>query len=323
MRRRRTLLRNAAFVLLPVLLLSLPAAADSQPPASAEQVQAQPAELLKALDDAAIAAYVAGRSQTLADHDGPVIIVADDMVLLANGTETHADYTPDGYTELKTISHITLGVVGLLHAYADDPAAGAAVWKPLLEKLLAQVRAVEPILGTLSLGADAHARDAYIVQRMIAFMEATLARGSYTRDELTAAARDVAPYLLASASEAAKYQIERMDGIVRQWRAELSPEQWSRLRVFVLGPHMPREGYLQFNYFRFLMGDAAVGKTLIYGENIFSQKGATKLLATVLQDRAIAKITFDDEMRMDRDLLADGAEAELLRLFGKLGTPAP
>jgi hypothetical protein len=32
---------------------------------------------------------------------------------------------------------------------------------------------------------------------------------------------------------------------------------------------------------------------------------------------------FDDRLRMDRDVLADGAEAHLLELFGRLGPAKP
>ncbi|WP_165901660.1 hypothetical protein [Ancylobacter aquaticus] len=107
-----------------------------------------------------------------------------------------------------------------------------------------------------------------MVERMSGFMQRALAYGDYTLDELTSAARDVAPYLLASATDAAKFQIDRMDEIVRQWRSEFSRAEWSRLRVIVLGPRMPRNGYVQLAYFRFLTGQEAVGRTLIYGENI-------------------------------------------------------
>ena len=306
--------------IVPLIMLSFLGAASADTPSQAPKDNAA---LLQALDDAAIAAYVAGRAETFANHDGPVIVVGEDMVLIANGTEKHADYTAEGYTELKTVAHITLGVVGLLHPYAEDAKSRVAAWKPLLETLLERVEAVKPILDQLDLGADAKARDRFMVERMTGFMQKALAQESYTMEELTSAARDVAPYLLASATDAAKFQIDRMDGIVKQWRAEFSPEEWSRLRVMVLGPRMPRNGYVQLAYFRFLMGEEALGKTLIYGENIFDQKGAIGLLSTILQDRAIGEIAFNDEMRMDRDMMADGAEAYLLRLFGKLGTPRP
>jgi hypothetical protein len=279
-------------------------------------------EQLKALNDTARAVYAAGKAETLS-HRGPIIIVGSDIVLMANGSETRANYTPDSYTSLKTMSHIALGTVGLLQAYLDDPAGGASKWRPYLEKLEVQTKAVEPILDTLGLGDDALARDRFIVQHLLAFMDSVLQKGSYTREELTAAGHEVAPFLLANAAAAARDQIDLLDSIVQKWRAGMTPDEWNNIRVFVLGPRMPRNGYLQFNYFRFLMGDDAVDKRLIYGENIFDDDGAIALLGTILTDRSIAAIVFDDEMRMDRDFLADGAQAYLMERFGKLGKATP
>lgn len=309
----RFVLRSAAAVLvLPLVMLAwgAPAAAQSD------------THTLKALNDAARAAYAVGRAEML-EHHGPVIIVSGDITLLKDGQEVRADYTPDSYDALKTVAHLTLGVVGLLQAYADDPAAQVDAWRLPLETLQARAKEARPILADLGLGADALARNQSIMDRMIGFADQVLADGTYTRDGLTAAARDVSPYLLGSAVDAARAQIDGLDTIVRAWKADMTPEEWDQLMVLVLGPRMPRNGYLQFAYFRSLMGEEAVDHTLIYGENIFDQKSALDLLGTVLQDRSIGRITFDDEMRMDRDLLADASQAYLLELFGKLGRPHP
>ncbi|MGE0718703.1 MAG: hypothetical protein AB7P02_24865 [Alphaproteobacteria bacterium] len=279
-------------------------------------------EELAALNGAARAAYAAGRGE-LSARRGPVIVVGADIALLANGAETRASYTPDLYTKLKSVSHVALGAVGLLQAYADDAAGSADKWRPHLEVLRERARAAEAVVDTLGLDADATARSRLIFARMGAFMDGVLARGSFTGEELTAAARTVAPALLAHADEAARAQIDALHAVVGGWRARMSAEDWANLRVIVLGPRMPRAGYVQFAYFRFAMGEEAVDRRLIYGENIWDDKGALALLGTILADRSVGRIAFDDEMRMDRDMMADGAHAYLLRLFGKLGAPRP
>jgi hypothetical protein len=304
------LLRGAFPILLTALVLLAPAHSRAH------------AQELQALNEAALAAYSAGRQQMLLQR-GPVIVVGRDIVLLANGKEVHADYTPDSYTNLKTLAHITLGTIGLLQAYLDDPAAHLAKWQPHLERLRTRTRAVEPLLGEIGSSDDALARDRFMMQRLLAFMDSVLERRTYSREELTATARELAPFLLASADEAARAQIDLLHSIVSQWRAGLSPTEWNSLRVFVLGSRMPRNGYLQFNYFRFAMGEDAVDKRLIYGENINDPDGALALLGSILADRSIGTIAFADEGRLERDLLADGAEAYLLELFGKRGKRRP
>lgn len=279
-------------------------------------------EQLKAFNDTALSAYAAGKAEMLAKR-GPVILAGADLILLAHGRETHADYTPPAYTNQKSIAHLALGTIVVLEAFLDDPAGQAPKWRPHLEAMLAQARAMEPIVGTLGLDGAGEARAKFILQRGGAFIQATLDAGTFSRAGLEGVARELAPVLLASAASAARAQIDAMHAAVQGWRAQMTPEEWSSVRVFVLGPRMPRADNLQFKYFRFALGDAAVDTRLIYAENVFDADGALSLLGTILTDRALAKITFDDEMRMDRDLLGDAAEAYLLKLFGKLGTPAP
>jgi len=60
---------------------------------------------------------------------------------------------------------------------------------------------------------------------------------------------------------------------------------------------------------------------VVYAESVFDEKGADAILATLLTDRRLSVDFFADERRMERDLLADGAEARVLQLFGRLGVP--
>ena len=57
-------------------------------------------------------------------------------------------------------------------------------------------------------------------------------------------------------------------------------------------------------------------------ENIFDEDQALSVLQTILTDRKIGGLFFNDPSRMERDLLSDAATAELLRRFGRLG-PVP
>ncbi|MEP9375272.1 hypothetical protein ABLE91_01065 [Aquabacter sp. CN5-332] len=279
-------------------------------------------EQLQAFNTAALAAYAAGKSQMLAKR-GPAILVGEDITLLADGKETRVDYIPATYTNQKTVAHLALGAVVVLEAFADDPAANAATWKPHLEKLLAQAQALKPIVGTLGFDDDALARANFVLDKGSAFISSTLAAGTYTRADLQAFARDLTPILLGSATSVAKAQIDGLHRVVEEWRAQMSPEEWAKVRVVVLGPHMPRDGNILVNYFRFAFGKDEAEKRVTYAENVFDKAGGLNLLGTILTDRRMAKLVFDDEMRMDRDLLSDAAQAYLLEKFGKLGKSRP
>jgi len=125
--------------------------------------------------------------------------------------------------------------------------------------------------------------------------------------------------VLANAADAATAQLDGLHALVQQWRGEMGEAEWQRLYVVILGPRMPRAGNLQFAYFANALGNAAIDQRLFYAEGIFDVKGGLDLLATIITDRELSAAVFDDPLRMDRDLLADGAAAHLLSMFGRLG----
>jgi hypothetical protein len=60
---------------------------------------------------------------------------------------------------------------------------------------------------------------------------------------------------------------------------------------------------------------------VVYAEGAFDEAAADRLLATLATDRRLSTDFFADERRMERDILADGAEERVMELFGRLGRP--
>ena len=103
---------------------------------------------------------------------------------------------------------------------------------------------------------------------------------------------------------------------MRPWWAGLGQAERDHVFVVVLGVKTARAGNAAYAYFVNLLGAAEDGHRVVYAEGIFDEPGADGLLATLLTDRRLSLDFFADERRMERDLLADGAEARLLELFG-------
>lgn len=89
----------------------------------------------------------------------------------------------------------------------------------------------------------------------------------------------------------------------------------------MLGPKTPREGNLAYTYFVNLLGREQDGYRVIYAEGVYDAAGGEALLAQLLTDRRLSADFLVDERRMERDILADGAEAWILEHMGRLGTP--
>ncbi len=259
--------------------------------------------------------YRASRAAVLA-RTLPVIVIAfDDATLLREGREpVSASFTPPLFHRYKEIAHIPFGVHVTLTPYAGRPAETA--WRAPLQRLLDHVVAAEGMLGTVGIPEARMARERRAVADSIAYMRAVLAAGTVDAAALRAYSRAMAPLVLASADDAAALQIDGLHALVTRWRAELPAQEWAMLHVLVLGPKAPREGNLATQYFERVLGRRELGRRLIYSENIFAREPALTQLGGLVIDRAVARDFFAEEMRMDRDLLTDGARKRLDQVFG-------
>src|SRR6185369_4955937 len=116
-------------------------------------------------------------------------------------------------------------------------------------------------------------------------------------------------------TEATHAQLDATNAQVSAWRRELSPEEWSRLRVVIIGPHMPREDLVVTQYFLRLLHEPREGKRVVYAESLWQEPQALDLLGTHLLDGGVGQAFFGEALRMHRDLLGDAAKQYLPRLL--------
>lgn len=258
--------------------------------------------------------YRASRAVVLA-RTLPVIVIAfDDATLMREGRDPVTEtFMPALYHRYKQVAHIPFGIHVTLTPYAGRPTE--TTWRQPLQRLLDHVVAAEGAIGTVGIPESRMARQRRMVADSLEYMRAVLAAGTVDPAGLRAYSRAMAPLVLAAADDAAALQIDGMHTVVSRWRAELSAEEWARLHVLVLGPKAPREANVATQYFERVLGRRELGRRLIYNEGIFTREPALTQLGGLVIDRAVARDFFSEEMRMDRDLLADGARKRLDRLF--------
>lgn len=288
--------------------------------AFAHAARAQPGvqDFLVDLNRTALGAYHQGR-QALFDHTSPILVVAfDELVLRREGVETRERFTPPLYHQLKSISHLALGIHGALR-----PSVGRPVDQALRDRLASlreKAGIVSGRLGEIGLPPALLERQRRFLGMSLAVLDRVTAAAIVDEAAVQEYGRSVAPLLLANAADAARVQLDGMHELLQRWRSQLTPEEWQRLYVVVLGAKTPRAGNVQFEYFAYALGRDAVDKRLVYAEGIFDVEGGLRVLATLIADRAAGRDVFNEEGRLERDFLADGAQAHLLRLFGKTGS---
>src|SRR5262249_33193937 len=137
------------------------------------------------------------------------------------------------------------------------------------------------------------------------YLRDALATKKVSPEARTAFARKMAPLVLADARDAAAAQIDGTHKQMTAWKAELSADEWKRLKIVVMGSAMPRRENLAVQYFAWLLGENGEGKRIVYSESVWDEQKALGLLATSQIDGDIGAAFFEDDRRMHRDLLAD------------------
>jgi hypothetical protein len=196
-------------------------------------VAATPAE--QAADDlnaAVLKTYRQAKAVRLA-QTSPVIIVAfDQLIMIRNGDERRLDFTPRSYDNFKEMSHTVMGFYG---AAALGMAAPTSDWAVEFRSLRERAGAMLPKLAALGLAGDRLDRGTRLLSEGIAFADRMIAAGAVTQAETADYARRMAPLILANAADAAVAQIDGLHALVRQFRSEITDEEWKRLYVVVLG----------------------------------------------------------------------------------------
>jgi hypothetical protein len=249
-------------------------------------------------------AYAKARQEILR-QGGPVILTSgDNVVLLRDGKRTEVRVVPENYHTLKAVAHIPLATYALLAPY-DEGELSEPRLKDLQSyrsQLDGTFKALEGHLPEAMLG-----RQQQIIAAAQQFLDGVLERKALKHDELIAFTRKMGPLVLANAADAARAEIDALHKQVSAWKADMTPQEWNRLQVIVIGSAMPRKGNLDTQYFARLLGEAGEGPRIIYAEGLFDETRALNLLGTHRFDTDIGFAFFDDKKRMHRDLLEDGA----------------
>ena len=276
-----------------IVLLSILCACAAVPSRPA----APAAEPLADLNRISRAAYASARTRALAAA-GPALIVGPSHITLVQGAaRSELELAPPRYHDLKSISHLALGMHGL-HLLNQPQPAQVAELRDAAQRALAA-------LDGRGLTREQIDRQREIVKIMF----------DDTRP-LADRQRAAGPLLLANALDAARAEIDDLDAAVKSVRATLGDGAFARLHVIVVGAHMAREGEIAMQYFERTLGERE-GLKLVFAEGVWDEPGELQLLGTHLIDASVGEAFFGDPRRMHRDLLADAAAQVLSERSGK------
>lgn len=281
-------------------------------PASAAEPSAEAVSALQALDGSFIAAHAVANKFNLASGD-PIILLRDsEMILMRDGTEESTTVILPAYNTFKTFAHMPVAIYLML-----APAGGGELDAEQVERLIdyrAKLDRVEETIEQIGLRRSAIQRQQEMLARSKQFLDQAIERRQCSIDELYAFTRPILPLIEMNIADAARSQLNAMHHHVMAWKEEMSPEQWSKLRVALKGPVLARKDELAKQYFERALHIEGEGTRLVYMEMYYPPTPMLTLLATRSVDRGISIAFFDDPDRMFRDVLADAATAYIKRL---------
>ncbi|WNG58692.1 hypothetical protein F0U59_31110 [Archangium gephyra] len=300
--------------------------AESAPPST--DAALEPSDPLSALNMAFRDAYAARRDAILAGM-GPVIAQIDDLLILRRGGQRLVGPARTRrYHELKVVTHVPLALHVLLSGRRGELDAAT---RDRLSGIQRLISASLEGLERRGLSQEQSARQRRVLEASAAILEQVLSGDGVSAEALSAYTRAQVPDILRNAEDAARDQIDTMHATIEAWKQQMTPEELARLRAVVAVSHTARPGNVALQYFSVTLGenwegrfdqeDLQPGKRVLASETSFDEAAAFSLLATHVLDASVGTRFFGEEIRLERDLLADAAERILARMFHKEPEP--
>ena len=260
----------------------------------------------------------------LGDSVPVVILLGDDATLLCDGREQCEQFIPARYHELKTLGHLAFGVQLTLMANGSGRLTDLTVSE--LHGQRAQVRELQVIINASQSSASRSptmkAPDELLCQTR-ALVDRVLEEGVVDFDRLQKHLRALASPALETAQLAVCMELEQLHALLERWHNDLGERRWAGMYVVICGAHQPRYREATCQYFGQLLHQPDGSATeredrLVYAEGLCDVDSALDLLARHIVDQKASNLLFGDRRRLQEDLLADAASAEVRKLFPKL-----
>jgi len=241
----------------------------------------------------------------------PVIIAAgDELILRHRGLREVVRIIPPLYHQLKAIGHMVFGIHLSLEVRAHNGLSETELFEILQQQYL--LKAVLHNLADEGFPAEVREAQAALLSQAFALLTEVLRTRAIDRATLREFARTTGALMLDNNTRAQRAALDGLHAAVTAWLERLTEDVRAKLCVVVLGSHQARSQDIAMEYFQRLLGQqAATGAAhedrLIYAESASGEEGAIDLIARHFIDQDAGEAFFGDRMRMQRDLLSEGA----------------
>src|SRR5262245_38516607 len=241
----------------------------------------------------------------------PVIIAAgDELILRHRGLREVVRIIPPLFHQLKAIGHMVFGIHLSLEVRAPNGLNETELFQILQQQYL--LKAVLHNLADEGIPDEVSEVQVALLSQAFALLTEVLRTRTVDRATLREFARTTGALMLDNNTRAQRAVLDGVHAAVTAWLARLTEEVRAKLCVVVCGSHQARSQDIVMEYFQRLLGEqatigAARENRVIYAESTFREEGALDLIARHIIDQDADEAFFGDRMRMQRDLLSEGA----------------
>ena len=259
----------------------------------------------------------------LGDSMPVIVMVGDDATLLCDGGKQREQVIPSHYHELKTLGHLAFGTQLTLMANGSDRLTELTATE--LHEKRAQIQEIQAIVSASPSGASCSLKTKApeeLLCRARTLIDSVLAEGAVDFQRQEEHIRALAAHALETAQLAVCIELEQVHAVLARWRNDLGEKRWAGMYVVICGAHQPRYREAVCQYFGRLFhqpeGSAAEREDrLVYAEGLCDVDAALDLLARHIVDQRASSLLFGERRRLQEDLLADAASAEVRKLLPK------
>jgi len=246
-----------------------------------------------------------------------------EQVLTQLGDSVPVVVLPIQYHELKALAHLAFGVQLTLMANGSGHLTELTASE--LHEKRAQIRDAQAAANSASFTPTVTIppkAPAELLCRARTLIDRVLSGGVVDFERLHENIRALASHALETAQLAVCIELEQLHALLGRWRNDLGEGRWAGLYVVICGAHQPRYREATCQYFGQLLHQpegygAEREDRLVYGEGLCDVNTALDLLARHIVDQRASNLLFGDRRRLQEDLLADAANAEVRKLFPK------
>ena len=246
------------------------------------------------------------------EHAGIPVIIAggDELILRHGGLREVVRVIPPLYHQLKAIGHMVFGIHLSLEARGHNGLNETDLFQTLQQQYL--LKAVLHNLADEGIPDEVSEAQGVLLSQASALLAEVIRTRAIDRATLREFARTTGALMLDNNTRAQRVALDGIHAAVMAWLARMTEDVRAKLCVVVRGSRQARSQDIVMEYFQRLLGEqaapgAARENRVIYAESTFGEEGALDLIARHIIDQDAGEAFFGDRMRMQRDLLSEGA----------------